>query len=100
MIDALPEVPLSVEEEVVVIRPKADPDQFTIEKLSEDNWAVHGETIERIAAQTYFDIDAAAIRFQRILDRMGINIALNKAGVKDGDMVWFGDIELEWQAEE
>ena len=100
MIDALPEESLSVEEEVVVIRPKQDPDQFTIEQLAKDNWAVHGETIERIAAQTYFDIDAAAIRFQRILDRMGINEALTKAGVKDGDMVWFGEIELEWQAEE
>ena len=100
LIDALPETQLRVEEEVVVIRPKSDPDQFTIEQLAEDNWAVHGETVERIAAQTYFDIDAADIRFQRILDRMGINSALKKAGVKDGDMVWFGDIELEWQTEE
>ena len=100
LIDALPETPLRVEEEVVVIRPKSDPDQFTIDQLAEDNWVVRGETIERIAAQTYFDIDAAAIRFQRILDRMGVNTALKKAGVKDGDMVWFGEIELEWQAEE
>ncbi|MGB1253961.1 MAG: Obg family GTPase CgtA [Candidatus Promineifilaceae bacterium] len=85
---------------MVVIRPKADPDQFIIEKLADDEWVVRGDTIERIAGQTYFEIDAAAIRFQRILDRMGVNKALTDAGVQNGDMVWFGAIELEWQSEE
>lgn len=37
------------------------------------------------------------MRFQRILDKLGVNEALREAGVRDGDMVSFGDIELEWQ---
>ena len=34
--------------------------------------------------------------FQRKLDELGVNEALKKAGVKDGDTVKVVDWELEW----
>ncbi len=40
--------------------------------------------------------DQAVNRFQRILESMGITAALEKAGVKPGDTVTIGDMELEW----
>ena len=36
------------------------------------------------------------MRFQRILKVMGVTDALREAGVKDGDKVRMGDIELVW----
>ncbi len=99
MIDELPEPETAVVDEVVVITPDDDPNAFSIEKLPYGEWAVHGETIERIAMQTYFHDLENARRFQRKLDRMGINEALVNAGVQPGDTVWFNDIALEWQNE-
>lgn len=86
-------------EERVVIRPKRDPRQFSVSRESHNRWRVRGDSIERLASMTYFNYDASAMRFQRILDNAGINEALREAGVRDGDMVAFGEIELEWQDE-
>ena len=60
---------------------------------------VRGRRIERIAAQTNFDIEESAERFQRDLQRMGIDAELRRAGVRPGDLVRIGASELEWEAE-
>lgn len=99
MLDQLPPAPLTVEEDVVVIRPQPDPEQFSIEQVAADEWRVHGLKIERIAAMTYFEFDATARRFQRILEAMGITEALREAGVQDGHLVHIGSETLEWQDE-
>ncbi len=36
-------------------------------------------------------------RFQRILETLGVDKALREAGVQNGDTVFIGDYELEWQ---
>jgi Obg family GTPase CgtA-like protein len=36
------------------------------------------------------------MRFQTVLEKMGITAALTQAGVKVGDTVYIGDMELEW----
>ena len=45
---------------------------------------------------TYFEFDATLVRFQHILEGMGISKALEDAGVQEGDTVFIGDQELEW----
>jgi Obg family GTPase CgtA-like protein len=45
---------------------------------------------------TYFEFMATALRFQRILESMGITAALEKAGIEVGDTVYIGDESLEW----
>jgi len=45
---------------------------------------------------TYWDYDQAVTRFQRILESMGVSDALLEAGVRSGDTVHIGDMELEW----
>jgi Obg family GTPase CgtA-like protein len=45
---------------------------------------------------TYWDNDEAVLRFQNILETLGISEALVKAGVQVGDTVYIGDYELEW----
>lgn len=94
MVDEAPPPELATRE-MVVIRPAADEDAFTIER-DDDGWRVRGVRIERVAAMTYWGVDEAAERFQRILEKMGITQALEAAGVQDGDTVYIGEEELEW----
>jgi GTP-binding protein len=69
---------------------------FTVDKIKPGVYQVQGKRIERAAAMTYWDYDDAVMRFQRILQALGITEALEKAGVEVGDTVFIGDIELEW----
>ncbi|MDZ4770800.1 MAG: Obg family GTPase CgtA [Chloroflexota bacterium] len=45
---------------------------------------------------TYWDYEEAILRFQRMLDTIGVTAALRKAGVEEGDTVFIGEHELEW----
>jgi GTP-binding protein len=60
-------------------------------------YRVRGKRIERIAAQTNFDNEESAERFQRDLARLGIEDELRRAGVSAGDTVRIGKTELEWE---
>ena len=53
--------------------------------------------IERAAKMTYWENSQSIRRFQRILQALGIEDALRKAGVDEGDTVYIGEFELEWQ---
>jgi GTP-binding protein len=80
---------------VVVHRLDAAGDGFTMEREGTAH-RVRGKRIERIAAQTNFDIEESAERFQRALARLGIDGALRKAGIQTGDLVRIGALEFEW----
>jgi GTP-binding protein len=97
LLDEAPE-PVLAEDEIIVIQPKPDDAAFTIEREG-FGWRIHGRRIERIAAMTYFEFDATLVRFQHILEGMGITQALVEAGVQPGEMVYIGDEELEWGEE-
>ena len=83
---------------VVVHRIEPVSDEFVIEH--EDGvFRVSGKRIERIAAQTNFEVEESAERLQRDLARLGIDDALRRAGVEPGDTVRIGATELEWGAQ-
>lgn len=94
MLDEAPPAKTRHDDEIVVIR-AAEDDEFTIEREGE-GWRVRGKQIERVAAMTYFEFDATLLRFQKILESMGISQALTEAGVTVGDPVYIGEEELEW----
>ncbi len=84
---------------VVVHRLEAAGDGFTLER--EDGvYVVKGKKIERLANQTNFENEESAHRFQRDLARVGVDGALRKAGVRPGDTVRIGPVELEWEPPE
>ncbi len=87
--------PLDEIKAIPVYRMETDPKQFTIQRISE-GWQVRGMAIERASQMTYWEEDASIRRFQGILRALGIEEALRKAGVEDGDTVFIGDFELEW----
>ncbi len=69
---------------------------FTLEHPEDGVFIVKGERIERAAAMTYWDYEQAVLRFQKILEILGVSKALKEAGVEVGDTVYIGDHELEW----
>jgi GTPase len=91
----LPDVPI-VEREIPVYRPPEDLEAFTIEREREGYWRVRGARIERAALMTFWEMDEAVARFQKILEITGVYKALKKAGIQPGDMVCIGENELEW----
>ncbi|HUQ43221.1 MAG TPA: GTPase ObgE [Candidatus Limnocylindria bacterium] len=84
---------------VVVHRLDASPDRVSVRQESEDVFRVIGRKIERMASQTNFEIEESAERFQRDLVRSGADAELRRAGIKAGDTVLVGSVELEWEAE-
>jgi GTP-binding protein len=93
----LAEAPRS--EGVVVHHIESVGDSFRIDR--EDGvFVVRGKKIERLAAQTNFDVEESAERFQRELARLGIDEELRRQGVVPGVTVRIGSSELEWEPDD
>jgi GTP-binding protein len=58
---------------------------------------VRGERLERLLERSDLDSEGGLARFQSELDRLGVNKALEEAGVKPGDTVRIADVEFEYQ---
>jgi GTP-binding protein len=84
---------------VVVHRLEAAGDGFAVDREG-GVLRVRGRRIERLVAQTNFDNEESAERFQRGLARVGIDDALRRAGVRPGEPVRIGATELEWEPPE
>jgi GTP-binding protein len=95
-IDQLPEELVEETYQIPTYELEEDVPIFTLEQPEEHVFVVRGERIERAAAMTYWDYDQAVLRFQKILEILGISAALRNAGVELGDTVFIGDYELEW----
>lgn len=79
-----------------VYRPGEDPRAFTIERVP-GGWRVHSKALERAASMTYWEYEAPVRRFQKLIETLGVEEALRKAGIQEGESVFIGDYELEWQ---
>ncbi len=86
-------------EQPEIIRPALDKKAFTVARDGDGVWIVSGREIERAAAMTNWQYYEAAMRFQRILEALGISQALEKAGIAEGDSVRIGATELIWGME-
>ena len=84
---------------IVIHRFESAGETFNVSRDDDDAYRVRGARIERMAAQTNFDNEESAERFQRDLARLGIDAQLRRAGVRAGDTVRIGGIELEWEPE-
>ncbi|HSL97279.1 MAG TPA: GTPase ObgE [Candidatus Deferrimicrobiaceae bacterium] len=84
---------------VVVHRLDAAPGMATVSRDPDGAFRVAGRRVERLAAQTDFGIEESADRFQRDLERLGIDAQLRDAGIRQGDTVRIGTVELEWAPE-
>ena len=84
---------------VVVHRIEGVGDSFRVD-IEDGIYVVRGKKIELLAAQTNFDVEESAERFQRELARLGIEDELRRQGVVPGMTVRIGKNELEWEPDD
>jgi GTP-binding protein len=82
------------ETEATVLRPQPA-DAFTITKAN-GVYIVRGKRVERTVNMTNLESEESMDRLQITLSKMGVTQALEEAGVKVGDRVRFGKVELYW----
>ena len=76
---------------------QAEPHREVAEVVRQDKaFVVKHSRAERLAAGTDLSRWEAQVQFRGHLTRLGITRALEEAGIRPGDAVWFGDIEVEW----
>lgn len=80
-----------------VYRPAEDPRDFRVVQESEGRWRLSGAALERAAAMTYWEHEGSVRRFQKLMESIGVDEALRKSGVQEGDTVAIGEYELDWQ---
>jgi len=78
------------------IEPEAPDNSFQIAQVEAGLWQVEGHAIERTIHMTNWDYYESALRFQRILQAMGIADALRRDGIEEGDSVRIGEFEMVW----
>jgi len=68
---------------------------FTITKEKEI-FVVDGPSVQRLMSRVNLEDNESMYYFQKNLEELGVNEALRKAGIKEGDTVRVVDWELEW----
>lgn len=84
---------------VVVHRLEAVGDAFAVDREPDGALRVRGRRIERLTAMTDFENEESVARFQRDLERLGVDAELRRQGVAPGDVVRIGRAELIWEPE-
>lgn len=96
LLSELPEIKLSIME-IPVYSTETDPREFQINQNEDGDWVITGKSIERAAAMTYWEYEQSVIRFQKIMEALGIDEELRKQGISVGEIVVIGENELEWE---
>ena len=90
------EVPASLVAEVPVLRPRGRQPHFTVTK-GHGLFVVEGEGPVSLVEMMGLESEEARLEVRRRLTRMGVPSALRRAGIRAGDRVRFGTVEMEWQ---
>lgn len=72
-----------------------DKDEFEITR-EDDMYVVDGPAVRKLMSRVNLEDNESFYYFQKCLDNLGVNEALKKAGVKEGDTVMIVDWQLEW----
>ena len=73
-----------------------DEEDFTITK-EKGAYVVKGEKVDSIMRKVNIGDYESLFYLHKRLDEIGLNQALKKQGIKDGDIVKIGDYEMEWE---
>jgi GTP-binding protein len=95
-LNEVPPEPAALEEEMPVIRPAEDESAFEVSREGRA-FRVRGKRVERMVVMTNFDQEEAVLRLHRVFKALGVTGALEQAGVREGDKVRIGEVELEWR---
>lgn len=85
------------EDEVPVPKLKEeDVPGFYVEETEPGIWQVTGPEIDSLVRRTQFERDEGVERFMNIIDKMGVEKALRKAGIQEGHTVVVGPMEFDF----
>jgi len=85
-------------DEVVIHRPV--PEGIRVERADDGAYVVMGRAAERTVALSNLNAPGAWDFARRRLERLGVNRALARAGIKSGDTARIGDFEFEYHDED
>ncbi len=97
ILSATPVDQIAVEEEKPVVH-KVEP-IFTITRDEDDVIHITGKKVEEFIAMTNFTQPEAVTRLKGIFKKIGLEKALLKQGVQDGDLLIVGGKEFEWNGD-
>ena len=97
ILSSTPVEQISVEEEKPVVH-KVEP-IFTITRDENDVIHITGKKVEEFIAMTNFTQPEAVTRLKGIFKKIGLEKALLKQGVQDGDLLVVGGKEFEWNGD-
>ncbi len=86
------------EHQIVVHRPV--PDEVVLERIGDASWRVSGRSAERAVRFQDLTDDQALAEIVKRLKAIGVDRVLNRAGVRDGDVVTIGPLSFEWWRDE
>ncbi len=90
------EVAAEAAQAATILRPaEGRLDSFTVESV-DDYFVVHGVQMERLFAKADLDNEDAVAYLQQVIERVGLNDALRRAGAVPGDTVVVGGAEFEF----
>jgi len=93
----LTNTPVEEDIETVPVKKYIYEPEFKVDLDEDGIFVVSGKKVETLAEMTKFNEDEALRRFQNILKKMGVELALEQKGCKVGDTVRIGVFEFEFQ---
>jgi GTP-binding protein len=72
---------------------------FEVSAPAPGRFRVSGRVIERLTAMTDMSLEESLRRYRNVLCRIGVDKALRRAGVREGDTVSIGEAEFDWVEE-
>jgi GTP-binding protein len=104
ILETIPDVPSVEEVKDVSERKVYQADQQRDESFEirrdNDTYIIESPHIEKMIKRMNFSTHEAALRFARIMNKMGIDKALRSKGAKDGNFVRIGEFEFEFVDQE
>ena len=79
----------------MVIRPEVT--GAVVERLDDGEFRLVGREVERVVALNDVTTSDALAYIDHRLERMGVHKMLQRAGVREGDVVWIGEFSFEYQ---
>ena len=99
-VDEIPKPVFDIEVEEDLDAYNNDDSAFDITKIAKDAYLIEGGKISRLAKVTDSRNTEQVIRLQNILKSMGVFDELKKHGLKNGDIVILGNLELAYYDDE
>lgn len=91
-----PEPAKLLEEVPVIDLSKAGDASFSISRDFDGAFHVEGGKIERLAVITDFNQPQAIQRLERVMEKSGVTAALEQRGIRAGDTLRIGNVEMIW----